>query len=388
MSAATPTTPWRTGHPDWLLVFLASALTLTGLVMVYTSSFVIGLAQFGDEHHFIIRQAIWACGGAVALIVLARMDYRILRTFAMPIMGLTLVALVAVLVVGDTVNGAKRWIGTGPFAIQPAEFAKLTTIIYLAAWLEARGAAVKSFEQGLLPFLVIIGSVAALIMAEPSLGTTFIILVITVVMFWVAGATIGQMLLIGVGGITTLIFLATVEGYRMERLTAFLNADEDTAGANFQTTQSLMAIGNGGWDGLGLGASRAKFFYIPESHTDGVFAILGEELGLVAGLAVLLLFTAFMLRGYRAGQRAPDRFGLLLATGISTWVIAQAILNIGGITRMFPLTGVPLPFLSYGGSALASVMCGVGVLISVSRAGHGRNAPSRGGRIVHRRRSP
>ncbi|OAI39199.1 hypothetical protein AYO38_01660 [bacterium SCGC AG-212-C10] len=363
---------------------------------VYTSSFVIGLAQFGDEHYFIMRQTVFACAGGFLLICAARLDYHRLRPFALPIMLCTIAALVAVLLVGETVNGARRWLGPSQLTLQPAEFAKLTVIIYLAAWLEGKGESIKSLEHGLIPFVVIIGIVAALIMFEPSLGTTFIIMVITVTMFFVAGASIFQMVALGGAGAFSVAILATVEGYRMERLTAFFNAGADTTGNNFQTTQSIMAIGNGGIHGLGLGASRAKFFYIPESHTDGVFAIISEELGLIAALALLVLFVAFMIRGYTVANRSKDGFGALLATGITTWVIAQAMLNIGGITRVIPLTGVPLPFLSYGGSALMAVMAGVGVLISVSRFSGSEHKtatrrapeppPSGEHRIVHRRK--
>jgi cell division protein FtsW len=213
-------------------------------------------------------------------------------------------------------------------------------------------------------------------------------------MFWVAGASAVQMgALFGAGAVTMTLF-ATMAGYRADRLTSFFNAELDPLGHGFQTLQSLIAMGNGGVTGLGLGASRSKFFYIPESHTDGVFAIIGEEAGLVAAASVLLLFMLFMLRGYRVSGRAPDQFGQLLATGITTWVTLQALLNIGGITRVVPLTGVPLPFLSYGGSALAAVLLALGVLLNISRyaaeperlrAPAAQRAPGR--RIVRRRAS-
>jgi cell division protein FtsW len=188
----------------------------------------------------------------------------------------------------------------------------------------------------------------------------------------VAGASLLQMIALGTTGFACIFALATVAGYRMDRLTAYLHAETDPLGNGFQTLQALIALGNGGITGLGLGASRGKFFYVPESHTDGVFAILGEELGIVATTAVLALFMILMFRGYQIARRAPDQFGMLIATGVTTWITAQALINIGGITRVIPLTGVPLPFLSYGGNALASVLLGIGVLISVSRYGNDR----------------
>lgn len=342
-------------------------LTITGLVAVYSASFVIGLARYGDPHYYITRQLGWAVLGSVLLVLAMRTDYRLFQRYAVPIMVGTIVALIAVLAIGIEGGGARRWIGVGEVTIQPAEFAKLTTILYLAAWLANKGDSIRTLESGLLPFVVIIGMVAALIMLEPSLGTTVIILLITVTMFWVAGASVPQMLALGLAGTLAVGLLATVAGYRFDRLTTFFDAELDPQGHGFQTLQALVALGNGGVSGLGLGASRGKFFYVPESHTDGVFAIIGEELGLVATTAVLVLYMVLMVRGYQVARRSRDDFGTLVATGITTWMAAQALLNIGGITRVIPLTGVPLPFLSFGGNALAAVMLGMGVLISISR---------------------
>ena len=351
---------------------LTVILTLTGFVVVYSASFVIGLVEFGNPNYFIIRQVIWAAGGSLLLVAMARIDYRRLRPLALPIMGITIAALIAVLVIGVSGGGAQRWIGIGELTVQPAEFAKLAVIIYLAAWLASKGDEVRSFEHGLLPFVLIIGSVSALIMLQPNLGTTLIILVITVTMFWVAGASFTQMLALGITGFVCLAILATVAGYRADRLTAFFSAESDPQGNGFQTLQALIAMGNGGVHGLGLGASRAKFFYIPESHTDGVFAIIGEELGLIATIPILVLYMLLMFRGFQVARRARDDFGQLIATGITTWITIQALLNIGGITRTVPLTGVPLPFLSFGSNALASVLLAMGVLLSISRFGNDR----------------
>lgn len=356
-------------------------LIVIGLVAVYSASFVIGLARFGDPNYYIIRQLVWAAFGLVLMLGAMHTDYRIYRKFAIPIMVCTILALIAVLVVGVDGGGARRWLGVGEFTIQPAEFAKLTVIIYLAAWL-AGNQSVRSWEHGLVPFVVIISLVGFLIMLQPSLGTTVIILLITVTMFWVAGASVWQMCALALTGFVAIGLLATVAGYRAERLTAFLDAEQDPAGHGFQTLQALIAMGNGGIGGLGLGASRAKFFYVPESHTDGVFAIIGEELGLLATLAVIFLFMLLMFRGFQVVRRARDDFGRLIATGITTWIAVQALLNIGGITRVIPLTGVPLPFVSYGGNALAAVMLAIGVLMSVSRFGADR------GGFMERTRTP
>jgi cell division protein FtsW len=345
---------------------------VTGLVAVYSASFVISLARFGDPNHYLVRHMIWMAGGFILMVAAARTDYRRFRPLAVPIMAATIVSLVAVLLIGLEENGAKRWIGVGELTLQPAEFAKLAITIYLAAWLASKGSNVRSFEHGLFPFVMIIGAVGFLIMLQPNLGTTLIILAITVTMFWVAGASILQMLALAGAGSVAVGMLATVAGYRMDRLTAFFDAESDPLGHGFQTLQSLIAIGNGGISGIGLGASRAKFFYIPESHTDGVFAIIGEEMGFIATAAVLLLYLILMVRGFQVAQRARDDFGRLIATGITTWITVQALLNIGGIIRVIPLTGVPLPFLSFGSNALAAAMLAMGVLISISRYGSDR----------------
>lgn len=390
MSARTG--QWAAGRPDVLLISLAAILGITGLVAVYSASFVIALARFGDPNYYIIRQLIWAAIGLVMMVMAARTDYRLLRFLALPLMIGTIGLLVAVLLVGQTAGGAQRWIGVGELTVQPAEFAKLTVVIYMAAWLSSKGDELRSWEHGMLPFLIILGSVSTLIMLQPNMGTTLIIVTITVVMFWTAGASIAQMMAIGAIGGVAFSSLALLEGYRMNRITAFLDAESDPSGTGFQTLQSLIAMGNGGLSGLGLGASRSKFFYIPESHTDGVFAIVGEELGLMATMAILVVFMLFMVRGMQIANRSRDDFGMLMATGITTWIVAQALLNIGGITRVIPLTGVPLPFLSFGGNALASAMLAVGILLSISRYGRDRGGyhdrgDENGRRIVRRAQS-
>lgn len=368
---------------------MTGILLVTGLVAVYSASFVIGLAWFNDPHHFIVRQGAWAALGGLLLLLAMRTDYRRFRPLAVPLMGLTILALLAVLVAGESAGGARRWLGVGEFTVQPAEFAKLTVTIYLAAWLAGKGNSIRSFEHGLVPFVLIISTVAVLIMLEPNLGTTVVILAITVTMFWVAGATFLQMFALSAAGVSAITVLALIEGYRADRLSAFFHAEGDPLGHGFQTLQALIALGNGGLHGLGLGASRGKFFYVPESHTDGIYAIIGEELGIVATGTILLVYMLLMIRGYQVARRSRDQFGMLIATGITTWITVQALLNIGGITRVIPLTGVPLPFLSYGGSALAAAMLAIGVLISISRLGADRGGyMDRDGRreIVRRQR--
>jgi len=372
MAAARRTGEWRPGRPDYALLAITALLTGTGIVAVWSSSFVISLVRFDDPYYYVIRQVIWACVGGALMFTAMKLDYRRLQPLALPIMGVTLVVLAAVIVMGETGGGAKRWLAIGPLVVQPAEFAKLAVIIYVAAWLSSKGDQVRSMRYGLVPFVLIVGLVGLFIMMQPSLGTTLVIMVITVTMFWVGGATLLQMATLTGLGLSAVGAMAVLEGYRLDRLTAFFNAEGDPLGSGFQTLQALIALGNGGVGGLGLGASRGKFFYVPESHTDGVFAIIGEELGIIATVSIIALFVIFMARGYLIAARAREPFGFFVATGITTWVIAQALLTAGGITRVIPLTGVPLPFLSSGGSALASIMLAIGVLLSISRHGNDR----------------
>jgi cell division protein FtsW len=362
------------GQPDYLILGLVAGLVGLGLLMVYSSSLALGVLAFDDAHYFVLRQALWAFIGAALLFVLMRLDYRLLRSLSPLLMLAAILGLVAVLVPGLGLerNGAQRWIGFGPLPpLQPSEFAKLALIIYVSAWLAARGTDVRSFYLGLVPFVLMVGIVAGLILLEPDTGTAAVLVLTTVTLFFVAGASLTHLVaLMGVGTVAA-GFLILTSGYRADRLFAFIRADEDPAGLGFQTIQLLIALGSGGISGLGLGASRQKFFYIPGSHTDGIFAVIGEELGFLGAVAVILLFVVLIYRGFRVVFNARDDFGALLATGIVCWIAYQALINVGGITRAIPMTGIPMPFLSYGGSALAALLAAIGVLLSVSRQAQG-----------------
>jgi cell division protein FtsW len=363
----------RTGPPDYVILATVGALVVLGVLAVYSSSFALGLLEFGDANYFVYRQAFFALVGIGALIVLMKADYRQLRLISPLLMMAAIAALVAVLIpgVGLERNGATRWIAVGgPIPpLQPSEFAKLALIIYIAAWLASRGQNLTSFWTGFFPFVFLVGVVAGLIMLEPDLGTTIVIVLTTLTLVFVAGASITHVAaFVGVAGVAASLLVFS-GGYRTERIIAFVGAEDDPAGKGFQTLQLLIALGSGGIHGLGLGASRQKFFYVPGAHTDGVFAIIGEELGFIGSAVVIALFALLLVRGFRVVVRARDDFGSLLAVGIIAWIGYQAIINVGGITRAIPLTGIPLPFLSYGGSALLSMLAAVGILLSISRYG-------------------
>ncbi|MCH8994672.1 MAG: putative lipid II flippase FtsW [Chloroflexi bacterium] len=355
-------------------------LVVLGLLVVYSSSFALGLVAFNDANYFVTRQAVWAAIGIALLVVMMRLDYRWLRSISPLLMLAAIVGLAAVLVpgIGLERGGAQRWISLGPLPpVQPSEFAKLALIIYVSAWLAGRGGHVRSFALGFVPFVVMVGLVAGLILLEPDTGTAAVLVLTTVTLFFIAGASLTHMAaLLGIGGVTATILVLTA-GYRADRLLAFVRAEDDPGGIGFHTLQLLIALGSGGVRGLGLGASRQKFFYIPSSHTDGVFAVVGEELGFIGAMGVLLLFAVLIYRGFRVVLGARDEFGALLATGIVCWIAYQTLINVGGITRAIPMTGIPMPFLSYGGSALAALLAAVGILLSISRRATGPPAVER-----------
>ncbi|MCH7578854.1 MAG: putative lipid II flippase FtsW [Chloroflexi bacterium] len=379
----------RATQPDYLLLGLVLGLVAVGLLIVYSASFALGLLAFNDANYFVIRQAIWAVIGLALLLGLMRVDYRWLRSISPLLMLIAIVSLVAVLVPGLGVErgGAQRWIAIGPLpAAQPSEFAKLALIIYVAAWLSAKDTVVRSFALGFAPFVFTVGIVAGLILLEPDTGTAAVLILTTVTLFFIAGASLSHLAaLMGIGSVAA-SFLILTSGYRLDRVLAFLNPEDDPGGIGFHTLQLLIGLGSGGIEGLGLGASRQKFFYIPGSHTDGVFAVVGEEMGFIGAMGIIILFAVLVYRGFRIVLRAQDDFGYLLAAGVVSWIAFQALINVGGITRAIPMTGIPMPFLSYGGSALASLLAGIGILLSVSRRATGppKTGPGQGrsGRAV------
>jgi cell division protein FtsW len=354
-------------------------LLIAGLLAVYSSSYAVGYHEFGDTNYFVARHAVFSLLGVVALVLFMRMDYNKLRALSVPMLILAFLGLVAVLIPGIGVerNGATRWLIFGPLSVQPSEFAKLAVVIYIAAWLASRGQEINKFSLGFVPFVFLLGIVGGLVMAEPDMGTTIIIFLTASTLFFVAGAPLTHLgLLIGVGGLISYLVVLQRD-YQVDRLAIFINPEADPQGSGFQIIQLLVALGSGGPLGLGWSESRQKFFYVPGAHTDGVFAILGEELGFIGLMFILGLFAFFVYRALQVTLRSPDQFAMLLCIGIVSWISYQTLINIGGITRTIPLTGVPLPFLSYGGSSLIMVMASVGVLLSVSRYSRGDSHKAR-----------
>ncbi|MDQ0244192.1 cell division protein FtsW [Bacillus fengqiuensis] len=355
--------------PDFILVLLTLSLLTIGLIMVYSASAVWATYKFDDSFFFAKRQMLFAGLGIIAMFVIMNIDYWTWRTWAKAILIVCFVLLVLVLIpgVGLVRNGSQSWIGVGAFSIQPSEFMKFAMIAFLAKFLSENQKKITSFKQGLMPSLAIVFLAFGIIMLQPDLGTGTVMVGTCVVMIFVAGARVSHFMWFGVVGVAGFVALVLSAPYRIKRITSFLNPWEDPLGSGFQIIQSLYAIGPGGLLGLGLGQSRQKFFYLPEPQTDFIFAILAEELGFIGGSLVLLLFGLLLWRGVRIALGAPDLYGSFLAIGIISMIAIQVMINIGVVTGLMPVTGITLPFLSYGGSSLTLMLAGVGVLLNVSR---------------------
>jgi len=371
----------RVAPPGFVLLFaILLVLNLIGLVMVLSASSVTALHQEGSSYYYFLRQLVWLVIGSVAFVVAMRTDYHRLRMLALPLLLVCGGLLVVVLLpgIGSNVNGSSRWIGVGSFGIQPSEFAKLGILIFSADLLARRAAWVHDTRVTLRPVLVAFLALALLIMLQPNLGTTIVLAAITFSILFVSGIPMRPLIGWGTAGTFAAGFAAVGESYRRARVLAFLHPWNDPLNTGYQTIQSQVSLASGGWFGLGLGASRAKWGFLPYAHTDFIFAIIGEELGLVGALLVVLLFAALAFLGVRAGLQAPDPFGRLLAIGITTWLCVQAFVNIGAVIGVLPITGVPLPFISFGGSSVVATMAASGILLNVARSSGDRQPARRG----------
>ena len=364
-----------------MLAVSASALTLIGLVMVLSASSVSSFAEYGSSFLFFKRQMIYAGLGAAVAVVLAKVRYQVWQKVSILLVVVVVVLLLLVLhpSLGVVAGGAARWLSVGPVSFQPSEVAKLAVVAATASILARNLDHIHEPMRWVLPLVVIVGVVSALILLQPDLGTTvviggsvFILLFAAGVRLWILGVVAAFSGLVG----TALIFS---EGYRRTRLLSFLHPWADPQNTGYQIVQSLIALGSGQLFGVGLGASRQKWMYMPNAHTDFIFSILGEELGLLGEVVVLALFGAFLYAGIRIALRTRDTFGRLLAAGITGWLGLQTLINLGAVTGLLPITGVPLPFLSFGGSALVVSLGATGVLFSIGRANLGRakRAPKR-----------
>lgn len=358
----------RKGPPDFVLFITTLLLVGIGLVMVFSSSAVTSNIRYDDAYLFFKKQLLWAAIGLICMLVVMKFNYLRIKDLAIPLMVFTLLCLILVMTpLGITAKGATRSLGVGFLQFTPSELAKLAMVMFLAKVMDVNLDRMRSFTQGMLPLLVFIALVCGLIILQPDLGTSFAIAGTAFLMMLAAGARGSHLGLIALSGAGVVAAAIAVEPYRMERFIAFLNPWKYPTDEGFQTIQSLYALGSGGLFGMGLGRSRQKFFYLPEQHTDFIFAILGEELGFLGAFLVISLFLLFAWRGFRIALNAPDTFGSLLATGLTTMIVFQAAINIAVVSGALPVTGITLPFISYGGSSLLFTLIAVGFLLNISR---------------------
>ncbi len=355
--------------PDTLLFAAVASLVAIGLVMIFSASSAQAYADHHDTAYYLKHQLVYLIVGLALAYAAYRIDYRKLKAVAPYALLLCIAGLVAVLVphLGVAVNGARRWIGAGFVSLQPSEFAKLGLVLYLAAALSSRSERITSLSKGLFPLCIPVVIIAMAILMEPDMGTASLIVFTAFAMFFAAGARVEHLALILFVTVPPVVLTILTSPYKRARIFAFIDPWRDPQNTGFHIVQSLLALGSGGFFGVGLGESRAKFFYLPEQYTDFIFSVLGEELGLVGTLGVIVLFIVFAYRGIRIAIAAPDRFGFFLASGCTAMIAIQAFVNIGVVTSSWPVTGVPLPFISFGGSSLIVSLVAVALIINVGR---------------------
>jgi len=343
------------------LFIVTVLLTAFGVLMVYDASVIEAFRDFSDKFYFARLQGLWALVGLASLLVVSRLPLNLIKKLSPPFFAFTLVLLVVVLFpqIGQEVQGARRWLELGPLTLQPSELVKLSFVLYLATWLEKR----QKFSH----FLVLSGLILGLVMAQPDLGTSVVVITTALTMYFLSGARISSLITVGALGFISGLGLILSSPYRKERLLTFFNPTADPLGASYHIRQIMIALGSGGLVGVGVGRSRQKYEYLPEATTDSIFAVIAEEVGFIGSAIVVALFLLLIYRGFTLARNATTPFSQLLAGGITTWIGIQAFLNLAAMVALVPLTGVPLPFISYGGSSLVTILTGVGVLLNISR---------------------
>lgn len=360
----------RRGNEHWVLL-IALTLSSLGMLMVFSSSLVVTASspEFGaDPYYFVRKQAIYFLIGLVGLWAARRLDLERWRPLlSIPFLGLNMAMLILVLLIGPEINGAQRWLMLGSFQFQPAELAKLAMVFYMADFLARRGEKVQQFQR-LLPALVLFGTTLILIEREPDLGTAVVVAGVFIAMLFASGGSMSHLLGFAGAGAAVAVAAVATKPYRLRRIVSFMNPEADPLGDGYHAIQSLLAIGSGGFAGRGLGASHQKFKYLPEAHTDYIFAILGEELGMVGTICVVLLFLALLYKGFQIALHCRRPYLRLIAIGVSFQLCMQAFINIGVVTALTPSKGIPLPFISYGGTSMVFSLIAVGLLMNVAEA--------------------
>jgi len=342
----------------------AAILSVVGLIMVYDSSVAMAIRDFQNQYYYLIEQAKWMLLGWVILPIFLFIPYRTWYPIAVPFIMVTIILLLLVFIPGLGVHalGARRWINLGFTVLQPAELAKLSLILYLSAWFSNKE------RKRLGAFALLISIVVGLILLEPDMGTATVTVGVAVILYFFSGAPMRHFYIMIPVCIAFIIALALISPYRLARLTSFINPEKDPLGSSYQVRQATLALGSGGIFGVGLGKSRQKYQYLPEANTDSIFAIIGEETGLVGGLTIISLYLFMLFWGYKIALRAKDAFGKYLALGITSWIVLQAGINIAANAALIPLTGVPLPLISYGGSSTIVILSALGILMNIGRS--------------------
>ena len=357
----------KTNTVDYSLVVIILMLLCFGLVMVFSASSANAHYVQGDATFFFRKQLLWALAGIVAMWFVSMFSYTKLKRYANLLFVITIIMLLLVPFIGVEANGARRWLGFGSFTFQPSEFVKLTLVLFLARSITYFPERVQKLGGGYIRYLLIIGIVAGLVLLQPHMSGSIVVAFAGVAVLYAAGYKMRYFIITALGAVPLLIVLAVTSPYRLKRITSFLDPFADKLGESWQIVQSLYAIGSGGIFGLGLGQSRQKFLYIPEPQNDFIFAIVCEELGFVGAVFVIFLFALLIWKGIMIAKDAPDEFSGLVATGITSLVAVQVLMNIAVVTSMMPVTGVPLPFFSYGGSSLMILLIEMGILLNISR---------------------
>ena len=355
---------------NYLLLGIIAVMLIFGLVELYSASSVVSYAISKTSTYYFSHQLIYGTLiGLVAMYITSKIPYKTWQTYTpylvMAVIGLLVVVLVPG--IGVKVAGSRRWIGRGAISMQPAEIAKLILVFYIASWIEKRNHQIKDFYYGIVPTLIIIAVFAGLIILEPDIGTMLVVTITALIMLFVGGIQWKHLAWIIGGGLLAFGVLVKVEPYRIARFTAFLNPAADPQGIGYQVNQALVAAGSGGWWGFGYGHSRQKYNYLPEVIGDSIFAVIVEELGFIRGTFVIFLYMIFAFQGLRIAKGVEDTFGRMVAVGIITWISVQALINIGAIIGLLPLTGIPLPFVSYGSSSLIVSLAAMGILLNISK---------------------
>ncbi|MCJ8012418.1 putative lipid II flippase FtsW [Paenibacillus sp. KQZ6P-2] len=365
------------GRPDFLLLFLTFFLVGFGLMMIFSASYPIAIAKYDTSWHYVVKQGVFALLGLFLMFIFMNVPLSKWKKASPFLLLFTLLMLVFVLIGGGNVNGATRWFAVGGYTLQPSEFTKLTVIVYLATIISRKGKRIRDFRRGLMPVMTVVGIILLLVLKQPDFGTVLILSSIAVTILLVGDADLRHLFLLGTALIPVFVYLTFSKSYRLQRINSFLSPMDDPKGSGYQLIQSLDAFKHGGLSGTGIGHSIQKLFYLPEAYTDFIFAVIGEELGFIGTSLLIIVFFLFVWRGFAAAFRSEDPFAFMLGIGIVIMIFVQFLLNVGAAIGILPITDVPLPFISYGGSSLILCLASTGILLNISRLNHNRRQEER-----------